>query len=277
MESKPQQPGDKGASQAMNSSKRLPAFPDPKPDIHRQNDLLFYRVGREPRMAKASLSRLLKHFGDKKDFVILTSYQEEKLEQENIKTFEEFPRQYHALVGTTEIGAFELVRHWQEKGKPEELERSWFIVNGHPNLNGTPNLATEDFVAAAKALASQYNQTALIISRHGVTTLENPQGELIGTLATPGAIENAMHKLTQARSEFQEGDRPGYGYAELKHLKDKGRDSRFVLDRIPGDAGDEVPKQEGGPEEEAGKTASIPLCIFVGMAANNMERWVWSN
>jgi hypothetical protein len=93
-----------------------------------------------------------------------------------------------------------------------------------------PNLSSEDFIAGAKTLAGKYNQTALVISRQGATTLETPEGKVLGTLTTAGAIETATLKLMKARGEFNEGKRPGIDYSELKRMKDRGRDSTFVFD-----------------------------------------------
>ena len=140
------------------------------------DDLLHFVVAGMSRLAKASLSRLLQQFQNKVDFVILTCYRPENTEEENSKTFQKFPAEYRGLVGTNKVGAFELVGHWQEKGGQEELERSWFFTNGDPNLSG------EKFIAVAKALAGQYLQTAMVISRQGVTTLESPEGTVYNTL-----------------------------------------------------------------------------------------------
>jgi hypothetical protein len=69
-----------------------------------------------------------------------------------------------------------------------------------------------------------------------------------------GAIENATLKLMKARGEFNEGKRPGVGYAELKRMKDKGRDSTFVFDNTP-DA-------DQATSEQA-KAASLKPEVFV--------------
>jgi hypothetical protein len=73
----------------------------------RTGDLLEYHIGSTYHLAKASLSRLLKQFENKVDFVIVTSYHHTKTEQENAKSFRDFPREYRALVGTMKIGAYE--------------------------------------------------------------------------------------------------------------------------------------------------------------------------
>ena len=147
-------------------------------DVYRSHgdDLLHFVVAGMSRLAKASLSRLLQQFQNKVDFVILTCYRDRVPEQENSNAFHKFPAEYRSLVGTYKIGAFELVGHWQEEGGEEELERSWFFTNGDPNLSG------EKFIAVAKALAGQYLQTAMVISRQGVTTLESPEGTVYNTL-----------------------------------------------------------------------------------------------
>jgi hypothetical protein len=73
----------------------------------RTGDLLEYHIGSTYHLAKASLSRLLKQFENKVDFVIVTSHHHTKTEQENAKSFRDFPREYRALVGTMKIGAYE--------------------------------------------------------------------------------------------------------------------------------------------------------------------------
>jgi hypothetical protein len=62
------------------------------------------------------------------------------------------------------------------------VERSWFFTNGGPNL------LSEDFIGAGKTLAGKYNQTALIVSHQGVTTLETPKGEVWATLTSAGRL-----------------------------------------------------------------------------------------
>jgi hypothetical protein len=247
-------------------------FPNPLPEIvfesvYRTGDLLHFRIGGMPRIAKASLSRLLQQFQKNVDFIIITSYQKRKTEQENIKTFQDFPREYRGLVGTMKIGAFELVGHWQKKGYDDTLERSWFFTNGDPNLS------TEDFTVAAQALASQYEQQALIVSRQGVITLETPEGVLWETMNTAGAIEQVMEKLMKARAEFDEGKRPAHGWTELQRLKGKGRDSAFFLDQVP-DADQATPEEVS--KEEEGKTSSLKPCIFVGVPGSQMGQRAFS-
>jgi hypothetical protein len=161
--------------QRIGTVGRPSKFPNPLPEIvfesvYRTGDLLHFRVGGTPCIAKASLSRLLQQFQKNVDFIIITSYQKEKTEQENIKTFQDFPREYRGLVGTMKIGAFELVGHWQKAAGEDALERSWFFTNGDPNLS------TEDFTVAALAMADQYEHDTIIISRQGVITVETPEG-----------------------------------------------------------------------------------------------------
>jgi hypothetical protein len=154
------------------------------------------------------------------------------------------------------IGAYELAGHWQEEGGEDQIERSWFFTKGNPNLS------REEFVAAGQKLASKYEQTALIISRQGVVTLETPAGEVWATLTTAGAIENATLKLMKATSEVNKGERPGAGYSELRRMKDEGRDSTFVFD----DAAD----------ADQGKTSSVEPGIFVTVPVNNFGKWGFS-
>ena len=231
-------------------------------DVHRiGSDLLRFRVAGMPRLAKASLSRLLQQFQNKVDFVILTCYRPENTEQENSKTFQKFPAEYRGLVGTNKVGAFELVGHWQNRGGEEELERSWFFTNGDPDLSG------EKFIAVAKALAGQYEQFAIIISGQGKTTYESPEGDVYNTLTTAGAIENATLKLKKARDEFQAGKREGWGYSELKRMKDRGRDSKFVFDDVP-----DAPDADQGIAKEGSNAYLIQPRIFVGVPQNLMAK-----
>jgi hypothetical protein len=67
------------------------------------------------------------------------------------------------------------------------------------------NLSSEDFIGAGQALASKYEQTAIIVSRQGVVTLETPAGEVWATLTTAESIENATLKLMKTTSEFNKG------------------------------------------------------------------------
>jgi len=232
----------------------------------RTGDLLEYHIGSTYHLAKASLSRLLQQFEKKVDFVIVTSYDKNKTEQENIKTFEKFPSLYRSLVGTMKVGAFELTGHWQEEDDEDTLERSWFFTNGDPNLS------SEDFTVAAQALASQYNQTALIVSRQGVTTVETPEGRVTDTLTTAGAIENASLKLMKARREFDEGKREGIGYSELSRMKERRRDSTFVFEKVPvADQATPVSK------EQEGKIAGLKPAIFVTVPVNNFSKWAFSS
>jgi hypothetical protein len=237
-------------------------------DVYRSHndDLLHFRVAGLIRLAKAGLSRLLQQFQNKVDFVILTCYRPENTEQENSKAFQKFPAEYRGLVGTNKVGAFELVGHWQNRGGEEELERSWFFTNGDPDLSG------ENFIAAALAIAAKYDQFALIISRQGVTTLESKTGEVLNTLTTAGAIENATLKLTKARDEFQEGKRPGWGCSELKRMKDLGRDSKFVFDTVPDDARDADHGIDQGIAKEGSDAYLIQPRVFVGVPQNVMAK-----
>jgi hypothetical protein len=218
----------------------------------RRGDLLEDHIGSTHHLAKASLSRLLQQFENKVDFVILTSYHTDKPVKENIKTFQDFPREYRALVGTMKIGAYELAGHWQEEGGEDAIERSWFFTKGDPNLS------SEDFIGAGQALAQQYNQTALIISRQGVVTLETPEGEVWATLTTAGAVEDALLKLMQAWGEFNEGKRPGVGYS------DQGSD---WLSRGWDTA---------GLTPEQAKASSLKPGIFVTVPVNNFGKWGFS-
>jgi hypothetical protein len=222
----------------------------------RTGDLLEYHIGSTYHRAKASLSWLLKQFENKADFVIVTSYNTKASEQKNAKSFQAFPREYRALVGTMKIGAYELAGHWQEQGGEDAIERSWFVAKRDPNLS------SEGFIAAAKTLASKYEQTALIVSRQGVITLETPAGEVWATLTTAESIENATLKLMQASRELNEGKGPAIGYSELKRLKDGGRDSTFVFDNAP--------------DADQGKTSSVKPGIFVTVPVNNFGKWAFS-
>ena len=209
----------------------------------RTGDLLEYHIGSTYHRAKASLSRLLQQFEKKADFVIVTSYDKDKPEQENIKSFRDFPREYRALVGTMKVGAYELAGHWQEEGGEDQIERSWFFTKGDPNLS------SEDFIGAGRTLAIKYNQDAIVVSRQGAVTLETPEGEVLGTLTTAGAIENATLKLMQARREF------------------KGRDSTFAFD--------DAPDRDPATPEQA-KTSGVKPAIFVTVPVNNFSKWAFS-
>jgi hypothetical protein len=189
--------------------------------------LLEYHIGSTYHLAKASLSRLLQQFESNVDFVILTSYNSKASVQENAKSFRDFPREYRALVGTMKIGVYELAGHWQEQGGEDAIERSWFVAKRDPILS------SEDFIGAGQALASRYEQTAIIVSRQGVVTLETPAGEVWATLTNAESIENVTLKLMQASRELNEGKGPAIGYSELKRLKDEGRDSTFFFDNAP--------------------------------------------
>jgi hypothetical protein len=101
---------------------------DPFGRARRRGDVLEYHIGSTYHLAKASLSRLLQQFDNKVDFVILTSYHHTKPEKENIKSFQDFPAEYRALVGTKKVGAYELAGHWQEEGGEDQIERSWFFT-----------------------------------------------------------------------------------------------------------------------------------------------------
>jgi hypothetical protein len=159
------------------------------------------------------------------------------------------------------IGAYELAGHWQEEGGEDAIERSWFFTKGDPNLS------TEDFIGAGRTLAIKYEQDAIIVSRQGVVTLEEPDGNVWATITSEGAIENALLKLMKGRREFNEGERPGMGYSELKRMKVRGRDSTFVLDDVP-DADQATPEQ--------GKTSSLKPGIFVTVPVNNFSRGAFS-
>jgi hypothetical protein len=221
----------------------------------RRGDLLEYHIGSTYHRAKASLSRLLQQFESKVDFVILTSYDKDKPEQENIKSFRDFPREYRALVGTMKVGAYELAGHWQEQGG-------------------------EDFIGGGRTLAIKYNQDAIIVSRQGVVTLEEPDGNVWATLTSEGAIEDALLKLMKARSEFAEGDLEGVGYSELMRLKKKDRPSTFYFSP-PADAdqgNDWLSRgwDSAGNLPEGAKTSSVKPGIFVTVPINNFSKWAFS-
>jgi len=240
----------------------------------RRGDLLEYHIGSTYHRAKASLSRLLQQFESKVDFVILTSYDKDKPEQENIKSFRDFPREYRALVGTMKVGAYELAGHWQEQGGEDEIERSWFFTKGDPDLS------TEDFIGGGRTLAIKYNQDAIIVSRQGVVTLEEPDGNVWATLTSEGAIEDALLKLMKARSEFAEGDLEGVGYSELMRLKKKDRPSTFYFSP-PADAdqgNDWLSRgwDSAGNLPEGAKTSSVKPGIFVTVPINNFSKWAFS-
>jgi hypothetical protein len=244
--------GDVNMGRPSKFTEFTPAEPFAR--IRRTGDLLHCNVAGMHRLAKASLSRLLQQFEKKADFVIITSYHHTRTEQENAKSFQDFPCEYRALVGTMKIGAYKLAGHWQDQGGEDALERSWFVTNQDPNLS------TEDFIAAAKTPASKYEQTAIIVSRQGVVTLETPAGEVWATLTTAGAIENVTLKWMQARRGLDEGKGPAIGYSELKRLRDKRCGSTFVLHTVP---------------EEA-KTSSLKPGIFVTVPVNNFSKWAFS-
>jgi hypothetical protein len=240
----------------------------------RTGDLLEYHIGSTHHLAKASLSRLLHQFEKKADFVIITPYYHKKTEQENAKSFRDFPREYRALVGTMKIGAYELAGHWQKKGGEDQIERSWFLTKGDPDLS------TEDFIGGGRTLALKYSQDAIIVSRQGAVTLEEPDGNVWATLTSEGAIENALLKLMQARSEFAEGKLEGVGFSELKRLKEKGRDSTFYFSP-PADAdqgNDWLSRRwdSAGNLPEGAKTSSVKPGIFVTVPINNFSKWAFS-
>jgi hypothetical protein len=192
---------------------------------------------------------------------ILTSYNIKASEQENAKSFRDFPREYRALVGTMKIGAYELAGHWQEQGGEDALERSWFVAKRDPNL------LSEDFIGAGQGLASKYEQTAIIVSRQGVVTLETPAGEVWATLTTAESIENATLKLMKASWEFNEGKGSAIGYSELKRLKEGGRDSTFVFDNA---------QEADQARPEGARTSSVKPEIFVTVPVNNFGKWAFS-
>jgi hypothetical protein len=80
-------------------------------------------------------------------------------------------------------------------------------------------------------------------------------------------IENALLKLMKARSEFGEGKLEGVGFSELKHLKDKLRDSTVIFDNGPD-------SDQATPEE--GNTSSLKPGIFVTVPVNNFGKWAFS-
>jgi hypothetical protein len=99
-----------------------------------------------------------------------------------------------------------------------------------------------------------------------------PEGEVLATLTTAGSIESPLLQLMKARGEFQVEKPPAMGYAELKRMKDKDRDSTLILDNLPDrdqDSADEVPKEEA-------KTVSFEPCIFERVPQNLMDRQVFS-
>jgi hypothetical protein len=248
-----------------------PTPAEPFERVRRSGDLLHYHIGSTYHRAKASLSRLLQQFENKVHFVVITSYRRATPEKENIKTFQEFPREYRALVGTMKIGAYELAGHWQEEGGEDAIERSWFFTKGDPNLS------SEDFIGAGQKLAIKYEQDAIIVSRQGVVTLETPAGEVWATLTTAGAIENALLKLMNARSEFAEGKLEGVGFSELKRLKEKKRDSTFYFDNAEPDSGNDwLNEGLSTSGSEGAKTSSVKPGIFVTVPVNNFSKWAFS-
>jgi hypothetical protein len=138
-----------------------------------------------------------------------------------------FPAEYRSLLGTLKVGAFELAGHWQEEGGGDAVERCWSFTKGDPNLSG------EAFIVGGQALASKHEQTALVVSRQRVNTLETPEGEVLGTLTNAGAIEKRHAEDDEGAAEFKEGERLGTGYSGLNRMKDRVRNGTFVFDIAP--------------------------------------------
>jgi len=197
------------------------------------------------------------------------------------------PRKLRTLLGTAEVGAFELFGHWSERKGPkdtegnnqgsvvETTERSWFFVNGDPET-----VSPQDLHAAAVRLGSEYKQTAFIIRLNGVTTLETPQGDVWNTLTTDNGIEKAFEGMMKAKYEFEnkvpESDtdpslkRQGWGYSEITRLKNKhdkdgvptrGDASKFFMDDAP--AKESEPAGEETEKKEEPKTASFQSFVSV--------------
>ena len=93
----------------------------------------------------------------------------------------------------------------------------------------------------------------------------------MNTLTTAGAIENATLKLTKASEEFREGKREGWGYSELKRMKDRGRDSKFVFDAVP-----DAPDADQGIAKEGSNAYLIQPRIFVGVPGSPTGKRVFS-
>lgn len=200
----------------------------------------------------AGLNRLLQRIGSAKDFLLITPFRgfdraegttpKPRSKSENERLFQAFPAELRGLLGTKRIGAYWLVGHWTEcsvnlNGKPmtectaiggeivDNLEYSWFFSRDDESVT------SEAWLNTAIALATKYAQDGFIIRVDGETTLRKQNGTVSKVLETDRVIQDAWANLARMRGDAN--NETGYGYTELRKVRERGRRIPVVMPPAP--------------------------------------------
>lgn len=187
--------------------------------------------------AGAGLSRVLRAIESDSDFVIITPFRGVNSFSQNVSAFKALPKRVRQVLDEPKIGGYWLIGHWTEcsidlqEGQTSDqcvalggklqhsLEYSWLFVR--------PEYVSQaEWQAAFSKIAKEYKQDAFVSRVNGKTSVvAGSDGSVWESLSTVGAIEGTLEKLAWLRA-----NRAGYGYTELKKLREKGRIQPIVFE-----------------------------------------------
>lgn len=185
----------------------------------------------------AGLSRVLRAIESNSDFVIITPFRGVNSFSQNVSAFKALPKRVRQILNEPKIGGYWLIGHWTEcsvdleEGQTSDqcvalggklqhsLEYSWLFVR--PQY-----VPQKEWLAAFSKIAKEYKQDAFVSRSDGKTAVvAGSDGTVWESLSTVGAIEGTLEKLAWLRA-----NRAGYGYTELKKLRDNGRIQPIVFE-----------------------------------------------
>lgn len=232
------------------------------------------------RMASgANLARVLQQIGSDVDFMMITNYRAYEADPDengqkiprpkakNEKDFCKMPNILRDRLSMMEIGAYWLVGHWATctvplKGAPmnqcqalggeieDSLEYSWLFTKPRDGVS------SKEWLANAITFATEYLQDGFVIRLDGETTLRTSNGTIDKKLTTNGAVQEAWAALAKLRSEPTEY---GFGYSELRKVRERGRLQPIVFQDEPGAA--PVAKESGYHVVGTGKPHEIDFFL----------------
>lgn len=187
--------------------------------------------------AGAGLSRVLRAIESDSDFVIITPFRGVNSFSQNVSAFKALPKRVRQVLNEPKIGGYWLIGHWTEcsidlqEGQTSDqcvalggklqhsLEYSWLFVR--------PEYVSQaEWQSAFSKIAKEYKQDAFVSRANGKTSVvAGSDGSVWESLSTVGSIEGTLEKLAWLRA-----NRSGYGYTELKKLRDKGRIQPIVFE-----------------------------------------------
>jgi hypothetical protein len=155
---------------------------------------------------------------------------------------------------------FAMIGHWTKKDKDtgeitDNLEYSWLFTKEDPGVTD------EEWLAAAKELTHQYQQTSFIIRIDGKMTERDENGGIKRILSSYRAVEDAWAKLGKLRAKMAEDpENNGYGYREFRKVRERGRRQPLTFPEVP-----VGPKPKESAYHVTGDGQEHPIAFFMAV------------